>query len=99
MGTSVEFQPELIKLIKSVLNDAAATLPIAKRTPEIMVRMASQILACAAKGERDPATLMIAAVLAATDRSLDLRDVWLKQQQRKENASTDTGDAVQECYR
>ena len=57
------FQPELITLMKAVLDDAAATLPESKRTSTKMAEMASQILACAAKGERDPATLKIAALL------------------------------------
>jgi hypothetical protein len=57
--------PELIKLMRAILDEAAAALPKSKRTPTIMAEMASQILACAAKGERDPATLKIAALLAA----------------------------------
>jgi hypothetical protein len=55
------FQPELIKLMKAILDDAAATLPESKRTSTTMAEMASQILACAAAGERDPATLKNAA--------------------------------------
>jgi hypothetical protein len=56
------FQPELIKLMKAVLDEAAATLPKSKRTSTKMAEMASRILACAAKGERNPATLKIAAL-------------------------------------
>jgi hypothetical protein len=47
-------QPELIALMKLVLNDVTAMLPEAKRTSTIKVEIASKILACAAKGERDP---------------------------------------------
>jgi hypothetical protein len=61
------FQPELIKVMKAVLDDAAATLPESKRTSTMMAEIASQILACAAKGERDPAALKIAALLAVVE--------------------------------
>ena len=64
-GIGATFQPELIKLMKAVLDEAAATLPESKRTSTMMAEMASQILACAAKGERDPGALKIAALLVA----------------------------------
>ena len=69
------FQPDLIKLMKAVLNDAAATLPESKRTSTMMAEIASQILACAAKGERDPAALKIAALLALVDCSHYSHDI------------------------
>ena len=50
------FQPELIELMRAVLDDAAVMLPEAKRTSTMKAEMASHILACAAKGERDPAS-------------------------------------------
>jgi hypothetical protein len=58
------FQPELIELMKAVLEDAVATLPEVKRTSTMKAEIASRILACAAKGERDPTTLKIAALSA-----------------------------------
>jgi hypothetical protein len=58
------FQPELIELMKSVLDDATATLPEWKRTSAIKAEMASSILACAAKGERNPETLKTCALTA-----------------------------------
>jgi hypothetical protein len=61
------FQPELIELMKAVLDDAAAMLPEAKRTSTMKAEIASQILACAAKGERDPVVLRNAALLAVVD--------------------------------
>jgi hypothetical protein len=64
-GIGAVFQSPLIKLMKAVLDEAAATLPKAKRTSTMMAEMASQILACAAKGERDPGALKIAALLVA----------------------------------
>jgi hypothetical protein len=65
--TGAVFQPELIKLMKTVLDDATAMLPEAKRTSAIKAEIASQILACAAKGERDPIALKMAALLAVVD--------------------------------
>jgi hypothetical protein len=55
--------------MKAILNHAAATLPESKRASTTMAEMASQILACAAKGERDSATLKIAALLAVVECS------------------------------
>jgi hypothetical protein len=69
------FQPELISLMKAVLDDAAATLPDSKRTSTTMADMASQILARAAKGERDPATLKTAALSAVGVRSHYSHDI------------------------
>ena len=71
-GIGAVFQPPLIKLMKAVLDEAAATLPKAKRTSAMMAEMASQILACAAKGERDPAALKIAALLVAVECPHDI---------------------------
>jgi hypothetical protein len=65
--TEAVYQPELIVLMKAVLEDAAATLPEAKRTSAMKADIASQILACAAKGERNPAALKMAALLAVVE--------------------------------
>jgi hypothetical protein len=61
------FQPELIELMKSVLDDVAAMLPEAKRTSAMKAQIASHILSCAAKGERDPAALKSAALASIPD--------------------------------
>jgi len=61
------FQPDEITLMKSVLDEAATILPKAERTPAMKVRLASRILAAAAKGERDPIQLRIAALLEVVD--------------------------------
>jgi hypothetical protein len=61
------FQPELIELMKAVLDDAAAMLPEGKRTSTMKAEIASHILACAAKGERDPIALKTAALSAVVD--------------------------------
>jgi hypothetical protein len=61
------FQPELIELMKAVLDDATAMLPEAKRTSTMKAEIASHILAFAAKGERDPVALKMAALLSVID--------------------------------
>jgi hypothetical protein len=61
------FQPELIELMKAVLDEATAMLPEAKRTSTMKAEIASQILACAAKGERDPIALKKAGLLAVVE--------------------------------
>ena len=67
--TGAIFQPELIELMKSVLDEATAALPEAKRTSTIKADMASVILVRAAKGERDPIELKEAALSTITDRT------------------------------
>jgi hypothetical protein len=61
------YQPELIELMKSALDEAATILPKARRTSAMKVKLASRILAAAAKGERDPIQLRIAALLEIVD--------------------------------
>ena len=69
------FQPELIALMKAVLDDATATLPEAKRTSTMKAEIASYILACAAKGERDPTTLKRGALSAVVECSHYSHDI------------------------
>jgi hypothetical protein len=73
--TGAVFQPELIELMRSVLEEAAATLPEAKRTSTMKAEIASQILACAAKGERNPTALKMAALLAVVECSHYSHDI------------------------
>jgi hypothetical protein len=61
------FQPELIELMRAVLDDATATLPEAKRTSSMKAEIASHILASAAKGVRDPIALKATALSAAVE--------------------------------
>lgn len=63
------YPPDLIELMKNVLDDAAAMLPEAKRTSAVKAEIASRILACAAQGERDAKALRAAALLAAAESS------------------------------
>jgi hypothetical protein len=73
--TGAVFQPELIELMKAVLDDAAATLPEAKRTSTTKADIASKILQCAAKGERDPIALKTAGLSAVTECSHYSHDI------------------------
>jgi hypothetical protein len=57
------FPPALIEMMKLVLDDVTALLPEANRTSTMKVKIASKILACAAKGERDPIAMKAAALL------------------------------------
>ena len=63
------FQPELIELTKAVLEDATAMLPEGKRSSLKKAEIASHILACAAKGERDLKILRTAALSAVVECS------------------------------
>ena len=69
------YQPEIITLMRAVLDEAAASLPEWKRTSTMMADLASQILACAAKGERDPAKLRSAAMSAVVECSHYSHDI------------------------
>ena len=69
------YQPELITLMRAVLDEAAATLPEWKRTSTMMADIASQILSCAANGERDPAKLKLAAMSAVVECSHYSHDI------------------------
>jgi hypothetical protein len=73
--TGAVFQPETIELMRAVLDDVVATLAEAKRTSAIKTDIASRILACAAKGERDPIALKTAGLLAAVDCSHYSHDI------------------------
>jgi hypothetical protein len=61
------FQPDEIKLMRSALDEAIIILPKIERTSAMKVKLASRIRAAAAKGERDPNKLRIAALLEEMD--------------------------------
>lgn len=67
--TGAVYQPELIELMKSVLEETTAMLPEARRTSTIKADIAANILACAANGERDPVVLRAAALSALMECS------------------------------
>jgi hypothetical protein len=56
------FQPDEIKLMGSALDEVTIILP-EMRTAAMKAKLASRILAAAAKGERDRNKLRIAALL------------------------------------
>lgn len=61
------FLPEDIELMQTTLDEVVTILPVPNRTPAMRTRLASRILAAAAKGERDPIQLRISALLAPAD--------------------------------
>ena len=63
MATGASYQPELIELMMTALEEAAALLPTDKQTPAIRLKLASRILCAAAQGVRDPVQLRVAALL------------------------------------
>ena len=63
------FPPDLIQLMKVVLDDATAALPEAKRTSAVKAEMACSILAAAGKGERNPEILRTLAIESLVDCS------------------------------
>jgi hypothetical protein len=63
----MKFEPHEIKLMRSALDEAAIILPKTEQTSAMKVKLASRILAAAAKGERDPNKLRIAALLKEVD--------------------------------
>jgi hypothetical protein len=69
------FSPELIQLMRAVLEDATAHLPEAKRTSAIKAEMACSILAAAGKGERNPEVLRTLAVASLVDCSHYSHDI------------------------
>lgn len=76
--TGAVYPPELIELMRSVLDDAAAMLPESKRTSTMKAEIAAKILASAAKGERDPITLRVAALAAVVECSHYSHDISLE---------------------
>ncbi len=69
------FSPDLIALMRAVLEDASAQLPEAKRTSAIKAEMACHILAAAEKGERDREVLKTLAVGSLVDCSHYSHDI------------------------
>jgi hypothetical protein len=65
--SGADFSPDLIQLMKAVVEDASAALPEAKRTSAIKAEMACHVLAAAEKGERNPEVLKNLAVGSLVD--------------------------------
>jgi len=62
------FDPDTIALLRKVLADTEGVIPIALRSSEVRVKLASGILAAAAEGERDPSRLRSAGLLSIDRR-------------------------------
>jgi hypothetical protein len=56
------YDPETVSMLSNVLERAVAALPQLQRTQECKARLASSILAAAARGERDPLKLYAMAL-------------------------------------
>ena len=74
-ATGAVYQPELIELMKAVLDDVTATLTEAKRTSAMKADIASCILKCAANGVRDPIALKNAGLAAVVECSHYSHDI------------------------
>jgi hypothetical protein len=74
MGAGV-FPPELIELMRAVLDDVTQTVPEARRTSAMKAEIASLILASAAKGERSTASLKAAGLLALVESTHYSHDI------------------------
>jgi hypothetical protein len=57
-----KFAPELISILRSVLDDAATQIAVAHRTPATKAKMAERILRVASDGITDPEVLKAAAI-------------------------------------
>jgi hypothetical protein len=86
--TGAAFQPQLIELMRTVLEEATAMLPEAKRTSTVKADIASGILACAAKGERDPMALKSAALSAVLECTRYSHDISQKSPSRVSSRET-----------
>jgi hypothetical protein len=58
------FDPETVSLLRAVLDQAIATLPLEGRSQEYKTLLASKLLRAASAGERDPIRLQAAALSA-----------------------------------
>jgi hypothetical protein len=58
---SVVYYPEELSLLGYILDQAIESLPAAMQTPQNRTKIARNLLACAATGERDPIELELAA--------------------------------------
>jgi hypothetical protein len=58
---SVVYYPEELSLLGRIVDQAIESLPTAMQTPYNRTKIARNLLACAATGERDPIELRLAA--------------------------------------
>jgi len=60
---SAVYYPEELSLLGQILDQAVQSLPLNVRTPQNRAAIAKNILARAARGERDPDELRLAALI------------------------------------
>jgi hypothetical protein len=67
MKRGAHFDPETIRIMRAVLDDAWARLRPNQQRELAKVHLAERILAAAANGERDPVRLLARALIAPVD--------------------------------
>jgi hypothetical protein len=71
------FDPETLRVLQSVFEEVAATLPNDAQTEERKMVLASRILALASNGEADPVRLRTAALLHLLPRAAsEEQTIW-----------------------
>jgi hypothetical protein len=91
LKTGASYQPELIELMKTALDEAASALPLAKQTSAMKVKLASRILSGAVRGVRDPIQLRIDALMEINEVEDELHRSYAqlrRLRQRVERAET-----------
>ena len=63
---SASYQTDDLKLFRRIFDECLKGLPADQRTALHQARIAKQLLACAATGERNPAGLRVAAIADLT---------------------------------
>jgi hypothetical protein len=69
LGGNAVYAPEELGLLRRIMDEAIASLPLDLRTPERKAKIARLILDCAATGERDPVELRYAALADFNDNA------------------------------
>jgi hypothetical protein len=80
------YDPETLTVLRTVLDEAWATLPDASKSETVKSEMAQHILQQAARGERDPVILR-ASVLALVETSASGAKATLKRRRTIRNAT------------
>jgi hypothetical protein len=69
------FSPEIMSLMRTILDDATALLPEADQTSVTKADMAAQILELAVGGEQDPIALRTSALSAVANHASHCHDI------------------------
>jgi hypothetical protein len=96
--TGASYQPELIELMKTALDEAASLLPEAKRTSAMKVKLASRILSAAAQGVRDPMQLRAAALMEIKEVEGELHRSYAQLRRLRQRVETaEAADSRRNC--